>query len=149
MFSSDLPQYSSTSLVQWEATEGWFNDVKNSPFLFWKGPPLEVHRHRVIFRDVCTLLRYVHFHAICTATDTAVACRQVPAMCLLLLISRTRSAHSPISLHTSTKRDLNIVFILQFGKNEKTCKSYTYESPGDKHEEQNSIDVTLSLESNF
>lgn len=130
-----------------DATEGWFNDVKNSPLLFWKSSSLEVHR--VVFTDVCASLRYVHSHMICTATDTAVASRQVPAMCLLLLISRTCSAHLLISLHTSSKRELNIVFILQFGKNEKTCKSYTYKSPGDKHKEQNGIDITLSFKSNF
>lgn len=71
-------------------------------------------RQRVVFTDVCTLHMYVPSHVISTATDTAVASRQVSAMYLMLLIFRTCSVHSLLGLHTSRKRrrDLNNVFIL-------------------------------------
>lgn len=64
--------------------------------------------------DVCTVDRYVPSRAISTATDTAVAPRRISVMCSVLLISRTCSAYSLTSFHTSSKRrgDLDIAFIL-------------------------------------
>lgn len=58
-------------------------------FALLEGSPFEVSRHRVVFTDACTLQRYVPAHAISTATAITVASRQVSAMCLMLLISRT------------------------------------------------------------
>lgn len=84
--------------------------TKNSPLFFWRGFLLEERRPRIpqecicVDADVCTLHSYVPSHAISTTTDIAVASRQISVMCLMLLISRTRSAHSLTSFHTSSKR---------------------------------------------
>lgn len=64
----------------------------------------------MVFADVFALHRHVPSHAISTATAAAVASRQVSAMSLMLLNSRTCSAHSLISLHTSSKRRGDEIF---------------------------------------